>query len=59
MEDEKQESELLKNVLEYCIKKSYPCGASKNEKRVIRQKAERFEVTSDGEVLYKKNGSKV
>ena len=59
MEDEKQESELLKNVLEYCIKKLYPCGASKNEKRIIRRKAERFEVTSDGEVLYKKNGSKV
>ena len=48
MEGEKQESELLEKVLEYCIKKSYPCGASKNEKRVIRRKAERFEVTSDG-----------
>ena len=59
MEGEKQESELLEKVLEYCIKKSYPCGASKNEKRVIRRKAERFEVTSDGEVLYKKKRSKV
>ena len=58
MEDEKQESELL-SVLEYCIKKSYPCGASKNQKRVIRRKAESFKVTSDGDVLYKKNGSKV
>ena len=41
MEGEKQESELLEKVLEYCIKKSYPCGASKNEKRVIRRKAEK------------------
>lgn len=46
-------------MLEYCVSKSYPSGASKNEKRVIRRKAERFEITSTGEVLYRKNGSKV
>ena len=56
----KESSELVEKVIEYCIHKRYPVDASKNEKRVIRRKAERFEVTATGELVYlKKDNVKV
>ena len=59
MELNREEIDLLEKVLQYCSNKCYPPGASKNEKRVIRRKAERFEITSAGEILYQRKGYKV
>ena len=57
---DKESINLVEKVIEYCMNKCYPVGATKNEKRVICRKAERFEVTGEGELLYlKKNGVKV
>ena len=49
------ELELIENAFEYLIKKKYPPGCSKNQKRVIRRKAERLE-ERNGEIFYKKRG---
>ena len=43
--------------MNYITKSSYPPNATKNEKRVIRKKAEKLSV-KDGEVFYKKKGGK-
>ena len=54
MELDREDIDFLEKVLQYCNDKSYPSGASKNEKRVIRRKAERFEITSAGEILHQR-----
>ena len=46
---------LVEKVVNYITKSSYPPNATKNEKRVIRKKAEKLSV-KDGEVFYKKKG---
>ena len=59
MELDREDIDLLEKVLQYCNHKSYPLGASKNEKRIIRRKAERYEITNTGEILYQRRGYKV
>ena len=47
------ETRLVKNPIYYLTHKTYPIGATKNEKRSIRRRAEAF-VERNGEVLYRK-----
>ena len=47
------ETRLVKNAIYYLTHKTYPIGATKNEKRSIRRRAEAF-VERNGEVLYRK-----
>ena len=39
---DKESTDLVAKVIHYCVHKSYPAGATKNEKRVIRHKAGYF-----------------
>ena len=48
---------LVEKAVNYITKSSYSPNATKNEKRVIRKKAEKLSV-KDGEVFYKKKGGK-
>ena len=59
MELDREDIDLLEKVIQYCNDKSYSPGALKNEKRVIRRKAEKSEITSAGEILYQRKGYKV
>ena len=53
------ENSLIKDAVLYLQKKTYRVGASKNEKRITRRKAERFALEA-GELLYtKKDKTKV
>ena len=53
------EDSLMEDAVLYLQKKTYRVGASKNEKRIIRRKAERFALEA-GELLYtKKDKTKV
>ena len=56
---DREDIDLLEKDLQNCNDKSYPPGASKNEKRVVQRKAKRFEITSAGEILYQRKGYKV
>ena len=57
---DKESTDLVDKVIHYCVYKRYPAGATKNEKRIIRRKAERFEVSDSGELFYlKRSGQKV
>ena len=59
MDKEEGEVALLEKAYHYLTEKSYPLQCSKNEKRIIRRKAERLEV-KDGVLHYKKkDGNKV
>ena len=46
---------LIENAFEYLTKKTYPPQCTKNDKRVIRRKADKLE-ERDGEIFYKKRG---
>ncbi len=46
-----EEADLVEQVYNYITKASYPPAATKNEKRVIRNKAQKFKV-NDGELYY-------
>jgi len=48
-----EEDGLLEDAVVYLQKKTYREGASKNEKRIIRRKAEKFSLEG-GELLYTK-----
>ena len=52
------EQQLLEEAFAYRTEGKYPEGASDNKKRVIRKKANKFEV-KDGELFYKQNYKKV
>ena len=53
------EDSLMEDAVLYPQKKTYRVGTSKNEKRIIRRKAERFALEA-GELLYtKKDKTKV
>ena len=52
------EQQLLEEAFTYRTEGKYPEGASENKKRVIRKKANKFEV-KDGELFYKQNYKKV
>ena len=60
-EDDLQKNEvydelaLIEKAFDYLTRKTYPPGCSKNDKRVIRRKAEKLE-ERNGEILYKKKG---
>ena len=62
MDQEKYQRKLWQRLLEeaftYRTKGKYPEGVSENRKRVIRKKANEFEV-KDGELYYKQNYRKV
>ena len=47
------ENDLLEKAYTYITSKTYPDGASSNEKRTIRRKAAKF-VVRNGELLYRK-----
>ncbi len=49
---------LIANVYDYLAENRYPVGASTNKKRIIRRKAQRFNVRN-GELLYIKRIRKV
>ena len=51
------DKDLLQAVYNYLLDKIYPKSATKNEKRVIRRKATRFEIV-DGELYFKKKKKK-
>lgn len=46
---------LIEKAFDYLTRKTYPPGCSKNDKRVIRRKAEKLE-ERNGEIFYKKRG---
>ena len=46
---------LIEKAFDYLTRKTYPPGCSKNDKRVIRRKAEKLE-ERNGEIFYKKQG---
>lgn len=48
---EQEDDQLLAGVVDYLTTGEYPSGCSENQKRSIRRKAEKFEVT-DGELFY-------
>ena len=47
------ENDFLEKAYTYITSKTYPDGASSNEKRTIRRKAAKF-VVRNGELLYRK-----
>ena len=47
------EEEFIQKAFLYLTDKTYPAGSTKNEKRCIRKKAEKF-VIKNGEMHYKK-----
>ena len=47
------ENELIGDVCDYVSNKTYPAGANKNRKRIIRRKAKKV-VVRHGVVYYKK-----
>ena len=51
------ETSLIKNACDYLTSGTYPPGATKNKKRVIRKKASKLSVRN-GEIFYKKKGRK-
>ena len=53
--DDDDELALIDKAFEYLTRKTYPQGCSKNDKRVIRRKAEKLE-ERNGEMFYKKRG---
>ena len=58
-EDESEfENELIEDVCDYVSNKTYPAGADKNRKRIIRRKAKKI-VVRHGEVYYKKKKREV
>ena len=56
-ESSQVERDLLGAVYSYLVDKVYPKNATKNEKRVIRRKAMKFEIV-DGELYFKKKKKK-
>ena len=52
-ESSQSEKDLLQAVYNYLLDKIYPKSATKNEKRVIRRKATRFEIV-DGSFTLKR-----
>ena len=53
--DVDDELALIEKAFNYLTRKTYPPGCSKNDKRVIRRKAEKLE-ERNGEIFYKKRG---
>ena len=47
------DADLIEDACNYVSTNSYPAGADKNRKRIIRRKALRL-IVKDGEVYYKK-----
>ena len=57
-DDSEADANLIEDACNYASTKSYPAGADKNRKRIIRRKAQRLAV-KDGEVYYKKKKGEV
>ena len=56
---DEEENTLMQDAILYLQKKTYRVGLSKNEKRIVRRKAEKFSLKT-GELLYtKKDKTKV
>ena len=53
--DVDDEVALIEKAFEYLTRKTYPPGCSKNDKRIIRRKAEKLE-ERNGEIFYMKRG---
>ena len=53
MEDEKVKDDLVQEVYSYLTAKRYPDRVSEGKKRVIRNKATKFMISDNGELLYK------
>ena len=53
MNDEKVEDDLVQEVYTYLTEKQYPDGVSEGKRRVIRKKAMKFMISTNGELLYK------
>ena len=51
--DEFEDAKLIEDVVFYLWEKTYRVDCTKNWKRSVRRKAEKFE-TRDGEILYRK-----
>ena len=63
MQEDDDCGDLIEKAYVYLTEKRYPDDCEKNEKRIIRKKAQKF-VVQDGELQYKKSvrgrdGSKV
>ena len=54
-----EEDGLMEDAILYLQKKTYHVGLSKNEKRVIRRKAEKFSLETGGLLYTKKDKTKV
>lgn len=52
------EIRLIEDACNYLLENTYPDGASKNDKRIIRRKAQKI-VVKDGEVYFKKKKGEV
>lgn len=52
------DNELIEEACNYAIEKTYPDGADKNKKRIIRRKAKKI-VVKNGDVYYKKKKGEV
>ena len=52
------EIRLIEAACNYLLEKKYPDDASKNEKRIIRRKAEKI-VVQNGEIYFKKKKGEV
>ena len=50
---EEKEETLLRNAYVYLTEKNYPEGCTGNEKRVIRKKSLKFQVSENGELFYR------
>ena len=53
MDVEEKEETLIRNAYVYLTKKNYPEGCTSNEKRVIRKKSLKFQISENGELLYR------
>ena len=53
MDVEEKEETLIRNAYVYLTEKTYPEGCTSNEKRVIRKKSLKFQISESGELLYR------
>ena len=53
MDVEEKEETLLRNAYVYLTEKTYPEGCTGNEKRVIRKKSLKFQVSENRELFYR------
>ena len=53
MDMDENEETLIKNAYAYLTHKTYPEGCTANEKRVIRKKSLKFQISDTGELLYR------